>query len=318
MKALVLAIAALALANGSPACSQETPGPEPVFITLGTGGGPIPDAARAQPAHLLRIGDKAILIDVGDGATSQLGRAGVPLEQVKALFVSHLHFDHAGGLFALISRRYQMLVPGMLAIYGPPGTKDMVASLLDAMRPALAAWSSLRAGTPLESTVSITELADGWSGTVEGVQVTAASNSHYVALPDSAAADRDHTYSFRFDTGGRSLAYTGDTGPSESVEKLAADADILFAEIMDPDLALADLKATRPDIPAAALAVVSDHYRREHLSPEAVGEMARDAHVKSLVLVHNPLAPSDEAGASQRIATQYKGPITFAHDLDKF
>ena len=310
---------ALALAFAqTPASAEPTPVASPEFQTLGTGGGPIPHPTRAQPANLVRFAGKAILVDAGDGATSQLGRAGVPLETVEAVIVSHLHFDHAGGLFALLSRRYQMLVPGPLVIYGPPGTKGMVASLLSAMRPALSAWSSLRAGVPLESTVAVTEIHDGWRGQIAGVAVTAATNTHYAALPESAGEVRQNTYALRFDAGGRSFVYTGDTGPSAAVEKLAKGVDVLFAEVMDPALAIDRLMATRPDVPAAALAVVEDHYRREHLSPETVAAMARTAGVKALVLTHNGLPKEAEPAAGATIRAGYKGKVTFAKDLDRF
>src|SRR3546814_3307579 len=100
------------------------------FITLGTGGGPAPQARRAQPANLLLSRDQAILIDCGDGAAQQLGKIDYPLEHVQNVLISHLHFDHTGGLFAFLSRRYQLLSPGVVTVYGPPGTRAPVEGLL--------------------------------------------------------------------------------------------------------------------------------------------------------------------------------------------
>src|SRR5690606_21667302 len=107
-----------------------------------------PQERRAQPANLLVEGDQGILIDVGDGAAQQLGKIGVPLENVQTLFISHLHFDHTGGLFALLARRFQTLVPGKLTIYGPPGTQATVDGLIAAMAPAVTAQSNIRARAP--------------------------------------------------------------------------------------------------------------------------------------------------------------------------
>ena len=316
--AIVLA-AAFSLGAVSSAASRNQPGDAAAtFVTLGTGSGPTPQKQRAQPANFLMAGDQGILIDVGDGAAQQLGKIGVPLETVRTIFISHLHFDHTGGLFGLLSRRFQLLVPGQLTIYGPPGTRATVASMLAAMAPGIASAANIRARStaPPEDSVKVVELRDGWSGKIGGVTVTAASNSHYVLQPE--AAGKGDTYAFRFDTPGRSLVYTGDTGPSASVEALARGADVLFSEIMDPDESLADLKARRPDVSATALAAVEAHYRNQHLSPTEVGLLARRSGVKALVLTHNAIADRGLPAAKRAIAVNFKGSVTFANDLDSF
>lgn len=310
-------------ASASTATRQTGAAPSESFYTLGTGGGPIPHATRAQPANLLMIGGEAILIDVGDGAASQLGKVSVPLERVRALFISHLHFDHTGGLSAFIARRFQMAVPGELAIYGPPGTRAMVDGVFATMRPALGAWSNLRqrSNRPLEAMVRVVEIDDGWHGTVAGVpgvMARAASNTHYATQPDSAGKAKSHTYAFRFATARRVIVYTGDTGPSPAVERLAQGADLLVAEIIDAESLIARLAKNRPDISAEALATVADHYFREHLSAAAVGALARNANAKALVITHNGLPEGGESAARQEILRTYRGTLTFANDLDIF
>ena len=71
----------------------------------------------------------------------------------------------------------------------------------------------------------------------------------------------------RLEAGGRVLAYTGDTGPSPEVGRLARDADLLLAEATYAD-----------EVPADS---------REHLSSAAVaGEHAAAAGARRLLLVH--------------------------------
>src|SRR5687767_13802547 len=93
-----------------------------VFITLGTQSGPIPSVHRAQPANVLQWGDQAILIDAGNGVTEQLAKSGISLGAIDAVLISHLHFDHIGGLLAVLGRRYQAMHPGAVTIYGPRAT----------------------------------------------------------------------------------------------------------------------------------------------------------------------------------------------------
>lgn len=314
----VLAVALLAVSAGLRA---QAPAPTAdAFYTLGTGSGPTPQARRAQPANLLMAGEQGILVDVGDGATQQLGKIGVPLTAIQTVFISHLHFDHTGGLFAFLSRRYQLLVPGQVTIYGPPGTRATVDGMLAAMAPAVTATSNIRKRSNVspEDTVKVVEIHDGWTGRIGDVRVTAASNSHYVLQPDTPDGSKNHTYALRFDLPRRSIVYTGDTGPSAAVERLAKDADILFSEIIDADAALANIRRTRPDVAASALVAVEAHYRNQHLSASEAGLLARRAQVKTLVLTHNAIADDALPQARAIIAREFGGSISFAEDLERF
>jgi ribonuclease BN (tRNA processing enzyme) len=108
-----------------------------VWVELGTQSGPIPSGVRSEPAHLLLWHDQTILIDAGDGASEQLAKAHIPLGAIRTVFLSHLHFDHTGGLFALLGLRYQGSGPGCgaVTVYGPPGTKRLVDGLRAAIQP---------------------------------------------------------------------------------------------------------------------------------------------------------------------------------------
>lgn len=129
-----------------PAMAQTTA--PATFTTLGTGSGPMGNPKRAQPAHLLRAGEQTILIDAGDGATEQIVKAGVPFGEVQTILISHLHTDHIGGLFAFIGRRYQVSTRGFVTIYGPVGTKALVAGFIASLEPVLASWPKGRRAIP--------------------------------------------------------------------------------------------------------------------------------------------------------------------------
>jgi ribonuclease BN (tRNA processing enzyme) len=92
--------------------------------------------------------------------------------------------------------------------------------------------------------------------------------------------------------GGRTLMYTGDTGPSTAIAELAAGADLMLAEATHLDEVPEDI--------------------REHLSDAGqAGVYARDAQVGRLVLTH--LWPgSDPVLAQERAARAYSGPISVA------
>lgn len=293
------------------------PAPALSFTTLGTNSGPIPRKDRSEPANLIRYGDQLILADVGDGAAEQLAKAGVGIDQVQTVLISHLHFDHTGGLFAFLALRYQTSGPNPVTIYGPPGTRETVTRLFAAMEPGGHAIQTMRMAGGPDAGVKVVEIDDGATFSAGDVKITATDNSHYVTLK-SPAQPRPVSLSFRFDAPGRSILYTGDTGPSAKVEQLCKGVDLLVSEMMDPALAIARIKVNRPGGPPAIYDLVEDHFRREHLSPTEVGKLAKACGAKTVVATHNSLERDELAGARKAIAAEFKGRIVLAEDLQTF
>jgi ribonuclease BN (tRNA processing enzyme) len=299
-----------------------------IWTTLGTMSGPIPSPHRSQPANLLWNNDTAILIDAGDGAAEQIAKAGHSLREVNAVILSHLHIDHTGGLSAIVGMRYQQHIPGKLTIYGPPGTQRLVAGILVSQQPLVeldAAGNPQIAKLP-PSEVAAIEVIGGAKFGIGGVKVTAIENSHYGFESGTKNAAAYQSLSLRFDIAvgvasalrNRSIVYTGDTGPSDAVEKLAQGADLLISEITDPDSELTSLKAERTDIPFFAYPVLRMHFTKQHLTADAVGKLAAAAGVGSLVLTHNPIPDNLIPQARAAIASHYNGPVVFANDLQNY
>lgn len=308
----------LLLAGSCIACAQEQPAN--VFITLGTAGGPITEANRSQPANTLLVGDDLYLVDAGDGAAGQLAKAGFLIQQVRGLFLSHLHFDHTGGVMALLGLRMQLNADSTLMIYGPPGTQTLIDGLLEAMDPIMKAAYGMP-GQAWGAQVDVVELVDGSTVELAGLTVTAAQNSHF-KIPNGSISDEKATsLSFRFDMASRSIAFTGDTGPSKAVEELAQGADILVSEMMDIPAVLANVLRITPDMPEQQYRGIEWHLTAHHITPQQVGEMAANAGVAHVVVTH--MAPNirDEATAAryrQQISETFDGEITIADDLERF
>ncbi len=304
------------------AIAADSPAGE--FITLGTAGGPNAEVTRSQPANALVVGSDVYLVDAGDGAGGQLAKAGFLVEQVKGLFISHLHFDHTGGVLAVLGLRLQLNAPQTLDIYGPPGTEKFINGLLTGMAPAMEAAYGLP-GQTWPSKLNVIELVDGSTVELTGANVRVAENTHYIIegsdqsdLPDEEGYV---SLSYRFDFANRSIVYTGDTGPSSAVTELAKGADVLVSEMMDVALVLEDIKRTRPGMPAQMLAGIAAHLNPHHLTPGQVGEMAAAADVKELVITHfvpSVTSQEDERKYRNLIREFFSGEIIFASDLDRF
>ena len=324
--ALVVSLASAPLAAQGAEPGSAAPAaqpPVPAWVTLGTMGGPMPFAGRSQPANALLWANDAWLIDCGDGAMGQLAKAGLSPRAAKVLFLSHLHFDHTGGVAALIGLRYQIAAPGKLAIYGPPGTKAMVDGIVASMRPAAEAGYGLPGEPSINpaDTVTVHELADGETLTIDGVTVRTAQNSHYSFVSGSTHDNAFKSFSYRFDLPGRSIVYTGDTGPSSAVERLGKGADLLVSELIDVEATIAAVKRMAPDQTGLQLEAMRRHLTDHHLSPEQVGDLAARMGTKRVVVTHlaGPTGMSDKAAEyAEAISARAHAEVVIATDLDRF
>ena len=325
---LLAASPAIAQANAERApeaaiAVQEAAATGATWITLGTRAGPVASSTRSQPANLLVFGGKRFLVDVGDGTAGQLAKVGLQTAMLDGVFISHLHFDHTAGLAGILGLRFQTNAQAPLRIFGPPGTKDLVEGLLASMLPGATAGYGV-ADTPFQDPklgVAVTEIRDGDTIDVHGAAVTARSNTHYSFASNSDLAKRFESLSYRFDLPGRSIVYTGDTGPSAAVEELARGADLLVAEMMDVENVIALVRRNNPRMPAQAAAGMESHLREHHLLPKDVGELASRAGVKAVVITHFAGSePEDPAHFEylRAISANYRGPVVVANDLEAF
>ncbi|MBB4613132.1 MBL fold metallo-hydrolase [Novosphingobium taihuense] len=283
---------------------------------------PTPD--RSEPANLLTADDFSALVDAGDGTVVQLARRGLDLTRISAVFISHHHMDHTGGLPAVIGLRWMNNMPGQLTIYGPPGTREIVDGIIATMGPQSRVGFGLGLGqksTPPSDSVRVVEMRSGDQVSSGNVKITAVENSHYDESV-SGKADRAISLSYRFQLGSRSITYSGDTGPSAAFEKLATGTDLLVSEVIDLDPILASIRKTRPDMPEAVFQSMSKHLSTHHITPVDLGSLAAKANVSRLVLTHFAIPPApltnSEARLREGISRSYSGPVDLAIDLQSF
>lgn len=314
---LAVALAALAVpVQASGAC------PALRWTTLGTAGGPVPTMDRSEPANLLTVGDRLVLVDTGDGTVTQLARMGLEVGAVREVFISHHHHDHTGGLAAVIGLRWMNNFPGELIVYGPPGTREMVNGIVASLQPQARVGFGLGSSdrSP-ESSIRVVEINGGETLTVGAMTVTAAANTHF-DHDGPQPEDAPQSLSYRFTLAGRSITYTGDTGPSAAVANLAAGSDMLVSEVIDLDGLLAAIRVRRGDMPAQVMADMAKHLSTHHLPPADVGAIAAKAGVGHLVLTHFAVPPGPlvqaEAALRSGVAQHYAGPVDLARDLSSY
>ena len=303
------------------------------LLMLGTAGGPPLRKDRSEPATLLIVDGRSYLIDCGIGTIRRLVEVGIPSETIGTIFFTHLHPDHDLGLVDLMANDYFHLDLASDArkinIYGPPQTSELVESAFHYISIPFEVFAAekpgFQLGRPNHALTSpfVAHEVDG-EGVVyrdDKIQITAAENSHYVLMPEQFRA-HFKSYSYRIQTPHGVVVFTGDTGPSDAVVKLAAGSDVLVAEVeenLDELRVFIDQMAARNHWPPARKEEFAAHMEKEHLTVDSLGELASKAQVRSVLFYHYD--PQDKAEQQTRVAEMKKyfhGPVLAPMDLDRF
>lgn len=321
----LLGAALLAASAISPVLAAPAPPPRSglAVTLLGTAGGPPPHLDRSQPATLLEVDDRSYLIDAGENVAQQLMRAGTPPSRPGAAFITHLHWDHTLGLGYLMATGWMLGRTAPMQVWGPPGVSDYVAREVaavqvgeDIFRVQNPERPALKGLFPVHQ-VDLTGPREIYKD--DKVRVTATPNSHFAVLHgERRAYGEDKAYSYRFDTARGSVVFTGDTGPSEALAKLAQGADVLVTEICDFDSIRAALLQAQGGS-AQGLDALMTHMREQHLSAEQVGRLAAEAKVKKVVLTHYVIGRGfDPRAFADQVRKFYPdGEIVVGQDLTR-
>lgn len=218
-----------------------------VTVTIAGSGDAFGSGGRYQACIHVRGpgGTGPVLLDCGATSLCALKYLGLDPGEITAVFVSHLHGDHFGGLPFLILDGQFSRRTGPLTVAGPPGTARRLAEAMECMFPGSSTASR-------RFDVDTVELVPGHTSTVSGVTVTAWPADH----PSGAPA-----LLLRLSLAGKTLAYTGDTAWTGAIADAAADADLLIAEAYYRDkdvpyhLRHADLAAHRDQLTARRIIV---------------------------------------------------------------
>lgn len=277
------------------------------LVLLGTGGGPVPGRARHMTSHVMVHNGAAYVLDCGLGVTDQYARTGLPFSAVRAIFITHHHPDHniEYGPFLVIGWIHGLR--GDVAAYGPPPLAQMTRDYLKSMTQTLDFWAEDFKLKPLRE-VPVHELPH--AGPVmqdETVRVTSILVEHPPVKP---------AYGYRFDFPDRSITFSGDTVPLEAVAKLAKGSDVLVHEAMYMPAVEAEIRRLIADGQRVSFDALMRHMKADHSPVEAVGRIAQEAGVKTLVLSH--LTPNEgvsDAEWAAPAARHFKGEIIVGHDL---
>jgi ribonuclease BN (tRNA processing enzyme) len=211
-----------------------------------------PNPGGAQSGYLVESDGGSLLLDCGPGVLARL-RTASAWPDPDAVVITHFHLDHWGDLVpwvwgALYLRgREQVLRKPELWV--PPGG---IAQLAE--------FGGLLGFTDMfERVFTLGEYAPDVAFTASGCAVTATAVKHYTL----------EAYALRVSAGGRTLAYSGDSGPADGLTSAAHAADLFLCE-------------------ATLLSAEVERALRGHLTLDEARAAFEASGAKRLLITHRP------------------------------
>lgn len=257
----------------------------------------MPADGQASSGYLVTTAGTNILLDCGPGVATALSGTA-PAGTLDAVVISHLHLDHcydllpigktllsagitypAAGQAPQADVRLQRRVP----LYVPAGATTVLDQLA-----ALFPVSTVPAlGRAFDLAFDVREYEPGQRFSVGAAEVELELLVH--AAPNCG---------IRVTSAEGVLAYTGDTGRTEALPRLARGAGLLLAECSLPE---------------------PDSGPHGHLCAEDAAEAARRGGACGLVLTHFTSAdPATLREHRRRAEAVFPGPVHFARPQDRF
>lgn len=277
-----------------------------IKVTLLGTGAPVPSIERFGPAILVEAGNQKLLFDCGRGAAQRLWQLKIPLGQVNALFLTHLHSDHVvgipdvwltGWIPALYGRR-----ASPFQVFGSKGTKDMMQYLVKAF-----AWdinTRNKEENKVDSGIMVRakDIEEGYVWEHNGIRVTPFRVRHAEFI--------DSALGYRIDFSGHSVILSGDTRYSSNLINFAKGADVVIHEV-----AAANEDTTKNTS-------LVNQILGFHSSPEDAGRVFQQVQPEFAIFSHIVLLTSDPSvpppttnDLIRRTHKVYKGALEVGEDL---
>jgi ribonuclease Z len=256
------------------------------IIFLGTGNAL--SITRQMTAILFVFGRKAVLVDCGDGmgTVRNILKAGITLSQIDDIFLTHAHGDHISGIANVL---FSKLVRGRkekVRVFGNKDTIKIAKEIVFGTHDFLNREKSRIAFVPMTTRKQVTL---PYGATVRAALVPGQKES---VVP---------CFAYRFESGGKKVAFTADMISNPAFDRLAKGIDVLIHEC-------AGLNQNRDEIHAVG-----------HSTAKEAGEAAARAGSRELILTHlGDISVSEKEALKKEAGKYFRGKITIAEDLLNF
>ena len=300
--ALKLALGSVAVL-AAPTVLAQTSKPRTRVVFLGTKGGPRVGVGPSNPANLVVVNGTPFVIDCGMGVSHQLVSAGVPLESVKYIFISHHHSDHNLEYGNLVYNAWATGLSTPIHSFGPKGIEAMTKTYWELNKFDIETRIEDEGRPDLRKLLIAKDITeDGVVLQTDDVKVTAFRTPH-PPITDN--------FAYKFETPDGTIVFSSDTAYNPKLAEFAHGADVLVHEAIY--LPWVDKLVAR----VKNGATLKKHLLESHTAAEDVGRIADAANVKVLVMSHlvpGELDVTDEDWSSEA-RKHFKGRLIVARDL---
>lgn len=257
-------------------------------------GGPELDG-RASTSYILWIDKKAkLIVDMGSGSMLGFEKSGAEIETLDAVVLTHLHIDHCVDLPSFVKAGFFTQRRDALPVIGPSGNSHF-PSIREYLKILFGKYGAYR---------YMKDVLTRQSDSFQIVPVTLNKNKimkqgykdfslqiisvHHGIVPALA---------LRITVGKKIIVISGDTNnENHALEKITQNADIFVAH--------------------HAIAQHTGKFAKKlHMTPSIIGDVARDANAKKLILTHRMNRTRHHEKESLRIIKKrFKGQVIFAED----
>jgi ribonuclease BN (tRNA processing enzyme) len=272
------------------------------IILLGTGT-PIVDPDRSGPSVAIVVNNIPYLIDSGSGVVRQIvaayqqGTMGLRYQNLKRLFITHLHSDHTLGYPDLIFTPWVLGRDEPMEVYGPKGIKSMTEHILAAYQQDIQIrLNGLEHMDTSGYKVNVHEIEPGIIYQDSLVKVEAFLVNH---------GSWPLAYAYKFYTPNRTIVISGDTSYSENMIKKSKGVDVLIHEVYNTK-GFEKIKNSK----------FQAYHSNYHTSSENLAKIATKAKPGLLILYHQLWMNQSEDDLLKEIKERYSGNVVSGKDLE--
>ena len=160
------------------------------------------------------------IVDTGDGTLRDLVSLKIDFHKIKGIFLTHGHYDHIGGLYALLGHFRVIERKEKIDIYFPKGCKE-VQQIIFAFKENYDDFSFK---------IQTHEVKGGGEVKIENIKVKIYQMRHYASVGVNRILHPDVAVGYQFIHHDKTVAVSGDTGMCSGLVELVEGADVAYID----------------------------------------------------------------------------------------